>query len=333
MPRSGFNLQWLYSKRAAPRGPDEKVLDAIAAWGFDFVRLPTDYRLWSVDDDPDRPDERVLALIDDVLAACKQRGIHLSLNLHRAPGYVITGWESEPYNLWADEPAQDAFVATWERFARRYAVVAADDLSFDLVNEPPALGLRGFTRDAHEAVIRRTVAAIRAIAPHRPLVIDGLDGGNLAMPELADLGLTQSVRGYQPMRVSHFEAPWWPGHVGMPAPAYPCDYDGRWWDRDGLREFYQPWRDLEAQGVPVHVGEFGCYEKTPDDVAQGWFSDLFAVFSEFGWGFGLWEFEGPFGVVGHSRPGAVFEAKDGFLVDRRLLELMMSSRRSPGTQG
>jgi len=153
------------------------------------------------------------------------------------------------------------------------------------------------------------------------------------MPELADLGLTQSVRGYQPMRVSHFEAPWWPGHVGMPAPAYPCDYDGRWWDRDGLREFYQPWRDLEAQGVPVHVGEFGCYERTPDDVAQAWFSDLFAVFSEFGWGFGLWEFEGPFGVVGHSRPGALFEAKDGFLVDRRLLELMMSSRRSPGTRG
>jgi endoglucanase len=324
MPRSGFNLQWLYSKRAAPRGPDEKVLNAIAAWGFDFVRLPTDYRLWSVDDDPYRPDEMVLALIDDVLAACRQRDIHLSLNMHRAPGYVITGWETEPYNLWADAPAQDAFVAIWERFAQRYVGVPAEALSFDLVNEPPALGLRGFTRDAHEAVIRRTVAAIRAISPDRPLVIDGLDGGNLAMPELADLGLTQSVRGYQPMRVSHSEAPWWPGHVGMPAPAYPCDYDGRRWDRAGLRDFYQPWRDLETQGVPVHVGEFGCYEQTPDDVAQAWFTDLFGVFKEFGWGFGLWEFEGPFGIVGHERPGAVFEKKDGFLVDRRLLDLMMN---------
>ena len=326
MPRSGFNLQWLYSKRAAPRGPDEKVLDAIAAWGFDFVRLPTDYRLWSVDDDPYRPDESVLALVDSALAACRQRGIHLSLNVHRAPGYVITGWETEPYNLWADLPAQDAFVATWERFARRYVSVPGEALSFDLVNEPPALGLRGFTRDAHEAVIRRTVAAIRAISPNRPLVIDGLDGGNLAMPELADLGLTQSVRGYQPMRVSHYEAPWWPGHIGMPEPAYPCEYDGRWWDRDGLREFYQPWRDLEAMGVPVHVGEFGCYERTPDDVAQAWFTDLFGVFKEFGWGFGLWEFEGPFGIIGHGRPGAHFEARDGFMVDRRLLDLMLSAR-------
>jgi hypothetical protein len=326
MPRYGVNLQWLYSKPAQPRGPDERVLDALAAWGFDFVRLPTDYRLWSVEDDPYRPDEGVLALVDQVLAACRARGLHLSLNLHRAPGYIINGWETEPYNLWSDRPAQDAFVATWERFARRYAGVAAGELSFDLVNEPPALGQRGFTRAAHEAVIRRTVAAIRRLAPDRPLVIDGLNGGNLAMPELADLGLTQSVRGYQPMSVSHYQAPWWPGHAGLGPPAYPAEYDGRRWDRDGLREFYRPWRELEAMGVPVHVGEFGCYDRTPDEVARAWFADLFAVFAEFRWGYALWEFEGPFGLVGHSRPGAVFEQLDGFRVDRNLLDLLQSSR-------
>jgi endoglucanase len=326
MPRYGVNLQWIYSKQAAPRGPDERVLDALAAWGFDFVRLPTDYRLWSIDEDPYRPDERVLALIYQTLAACQARGLHLSLNLHRAPGYVITGWETEPYNLWSDAPAQDAFVAIWEGFAARYADLPTDDLSFDLVNEPPALGLRGFSRQAHEAVIRRTVAAIRAVTPSRPLVIDGLDGGNLAMPELADLGVTQSVRGYQPMSVSHYQASWWPGHVGLPRPTYPCRYDGLRWDRDGLRNFYRPWRSLEAMGVPVHVGEFGCYDKTPDDVARAWFADLFAVFAEFGWGYALWEFEGPFGLVGHARPGAVFEELDGFRVDRTLLDLMQSTR-------
>lgn len=327
MPRYGFNMQWLYSDHTAPTGPDEKVLDAMAAWGFDFVRLPTDYRLWSVDGDPYRPDETVLRLVDQVLAACRTRGLHLSLNLHRAPGYIITGWESEPYNLWADRPAQDAFVVTWERFAQRYADVPDDVLSFDLVNEPPALGLRGFTRQAHEAVIRRTVAAIRRIAPTRPLIIDGLDGGNLAMPELADLGLTQSVRGYQPMSVSHYRASWWPGHVGLAEPSFPGEYDGRRWDRDGLRDFYGPWRDLQKRGVAVHVGEFGCYDKTPDEVARAWFADLFAVFAEFGWGFALWEFEGPFGIVGHGRPGAAFEEVNGFRVDRNLLDLMRSARR------
>lgn len=326
MPHYGFNVQWLYTLDQPVQDTDERVLDAMVAWGFDFLRLPTDYRLWSVGGDPLTADEAMLERIDDVLRACRERGIHLSLSLHRAPGYIITGWESEPYNLWADTPAQDAFTATWERFATRYAGVPAGELSFDLVNEPPALGLRGFTRAAHEAVIRRVVGAIRAIDPARQLVLDGLDGGNLALPELADLGTVQSVRGYQPMRVSHYGAPWWPGHVGLDAPAYPCDHDGRWWDRQGLRDFYAPWRDLQAQGVPVHVGEMGCYVHTPDEVARAWFADLFAVFAEQRWGYALWEFEGDFGIVGHRRPGARFERLDGFDVDRNLLELMQVSR-------
>lgn len=326
MPYYGFNVQWLFDQQAGASRPDERVLDAMAAWGFDFLRLPMDYRLLGIDGDPYRPEERVLGLIDAALQACRDRGIHLSLTQHRAPGYIITGWETEPYDLWSDRPAQDAFVTIWERLARRYADVPADAISFDLVNEPPALGLRGFTREAHEAVVRRTVAAIRAISPDRPITADGLDGGNLAMPELADLGLTQSVRGYQPMTVSHYQASWWPGHVGMPVPTYPSSYDGRWWDRDALRTFYRPWRDLEAVGVPVHVGEFGCYEHTPDAVARAWFADLFAVFAESGWGYALWEFEGAFGIVGHHRPGAVFEQLDGFRVDRGLLDLMQSTR-------
>jgi aryl-phospho-beta-D-glucosidase BglC (GH1 family) len=330
MSHHGFNVQWMFGVHAGASGPDERVLDAVAAWGFNFIRLPADYRLWSVGGDPYRADESVLALVDKTLDACRQRGLHLSLNLHRAPGYIITGWETEPYNLWADRPARDAFVATWERFAERYREIPADALSFDLVNEPPALGLRGFTRDAHEAVIRHAVGAVRAISPDRPLVIDGLDGGNLAMPELADLGVTQSVRGYQPMSVSHYQASWWPEHRGLPAPSYPCDHDGRWWDEAGLRQFYAPWRELEAAGVPVHVGEFGCYEHTPDEVARAWFADLFDVFGQFGWGFALWEFEGPFGIVGHHRPGAVFERRDGFAVDRHLLDLMQQAQsRTP----
>ena len=127
------------------------------------------------------------------------------------------------------------------------------------------------------------------------------------------------------MSVSHFQASWWPGQVGLPEPTYPVTYDGRWWDRDGLREFYAPWRRLEAMGASVHVGEFGCYDKTPDDVARAWFADLFGVFAEFGWGFALWEFAGPFGIVGHGRPGAVFEERDGFRVDRNLLDMMQAS--------
>jgi endoglucanase len=329
MPRYGFNVQWMFSsdRQPVPEPVDERLLDVIAGWGFDFVRIPCDYRFLLVDaDDYDTPNEAALVTIDSYLAACRTRGLHLSLNLHRAPGYVITGWETERYNLWSDEIPQVGFATVWRRFAERYAGVPGDALSFDLVNEPPAIGQRGFTRDAHEAVIRRTVSAVRDVDANRPIVIDGLDGGNLAMPELADLGVTHSTRGYQPMLVSHYRAAWWPGSQGLPEPTYPCDYDGRFWDRESLRAYFAPWVEVAAQGVEVHVGEMGCYEYTPQDVALRWFSDLLSVFADNGWGYALWNFEGPFGIVGHHRPGASFEQLDGYLVDRQWLDVLLAHR-------
>lgn len=326
MAHYGFNLQWMFSSAGPAAQPDERVLDAIAGWGFDFIRLPCDYRFFTRAPQYPPAAEVTLDRLDAYLDACRVRGLHLSLNLHRAPGYVITGWDTEPHNLWADTVAQDAFAALWQTFAARYRGVTAGDLSFDLVNEPPAIGLRGFTREAHEAVIRRTVAAIRVVDPDRPIAIDGLDGGHLAMPELADLGVIHSGRGYQPMAVSHYQAAWWGGHQGLPEPVYPCEYGGRWWDRDSLRDFYTPWRELARSGVTVHIGEFGCYEHTPDEVARRWLTDLLAVFAEERWGYALWNFAGPFGVVGHHRAGAQFTERDGWHVDRNLLDLLLAHR-------
>ena len=329
MPRYGFNFQWMYSWQPGrePLLADEKALDFLAEHGFDFARIPTDYHFWTRDFDYSAIDETVLESFDRYLEACRPRGIHMSLNLHRAPGYCINGWDREKHNLWKEAVAEDAFVLNWEAFARRYKGVSSEELSFDLVNEPPSLGQRGFTREDHARVIRRTVAAIRAIDPDREIVIDGLAGGHLAMPELADLGVVHSGRGYQPMPISHFEASWWDGSVGLPAPVYPgTKWDGKVWDREVLREFYGPWREVEAKGVTLHMGEFGCYDHTPNDVALRWLGDLFAVWKEFGWGYAMWNFEGAFGIIGHQRPGARWEEIGGYRVDRDLLELMKESR-------
>lgn len=326
--RHGFNFQWmLVGDGGRPLPADERALDFLADHGFDFVRIPTDYRVWTHDFDYLHPDEAIFGSLDGYLAACRARGIHLSLNLHRAPGYCITRSDREKHDLWVDTEAQDGFVAVWQGFARRYLGVPGADLDFDLVNEPPAIGLGTFTRERHAALIRRTVAAIREIDPTRPITIDGLDGGNLAMPELTDLGLTHSTRGYQPYPVSHWGAEWWDGWKQGDAPRYPgVLYEGKHWDKDDLRVFYEPWRAVERTGTRVHVGEFGCYRNTPNADALRWFGDLFSLFREWGWGCALWQFEGPFGIVGHGRPGARFEERHGYLVDIDLLELMLAAR-------
>src|ERR1700742_2945225 len=62
--------------------------------------------------------------------------MHVSLNLHRAPGYCINAGFYEPFNLWTDQQAQDAFYFHWQLRAKRYKNVSSKKISFDLVNEP-----------------------------------------------------------------------------------------------------------------------------------------------------------------------------------------------------
>jgi len=171
------------------------------------------------------------------------------------------------------------------------------------------------------------VAAIRAIDPGREIVLDGIAGGNLAIPELADLGAVHSGRGYQPFGLTHYKAPWSKGAMDLPVPAWPgMEFRGKVWDGETLREFYAPWREVEEKGVRVHVGEFGCYRETPNDAALAWFADLLGLFREFRWGYSLWNFQGPFGIIEHGRPGAVYEGFKGYKVDRELLDLYLENR-------
>lgn len=100
MPYYGFNFQWMFSSSGAgpsgavPMPPDVKALDFLAKHGFNFIRIPTDYRFWTKDFDYFHLNERVFENLDAMLQASKARGIRLSLNVHRAPGYCInrTTW-------------------------------------------------------------------------------------------------------------------------------------------------------------------------------------------------------------------------------------------------
>ena len=331
----GFNFQWLCSWEPdqKPEPADEKALDFLAEFGFNFVLVPLDYRFWTRDFDYFHPDETVLTHIDQYLEACRSRAIHLSLNLHRAPGFCTNRNDLERHNLWRDKLAQDAFVFLWVKFACRYKDVASEWLSFDLINEPPNPGAYGMNRMNHARLIRRTVAAIRSIDPCRETTIDGLGGGYYAMPELADLGVTHSGRGYHPMPVSHPQASLWEGHKHAPEPQYPgLRWQGRFWDRAALKEIYRPWREVERKGARIHIGEFGCFNRTPNEIAIRWLTDLLCVYKDFGWGYALWNFKGPFGIIDHHRPGAKLESVSGYQVDRALLDLLLENRGSENVQ-
>jgi len=317
----------MVSKELGISEADCKALDFMQKLGFDFARFPLDYRLWTKGTDYFNPIESVFSRPYQYFKECEKRKIHFCLNLHRAPGYCINRNDLETHNLWLDPLAQNAFVFLWERYARLFKGIPGDLVSFDLLNEPPEIGQYGMNRENHAALIRRTAEAIWSIDPDRPLMIDGLAGGNIAMPELADLDVIMSTRGYQPMALTHLFADWCKETQGIKTASYPgTAWNGKNWNQATLREHYRPWLKLASQGVNIFIGEFGCYNRVANHQALRWFEDLLSLFAEWQWGYALWEFKGPFGIIEHGRPNTICTEIDGYMVDKALLELLLSHR-------
>ena len=196
----------------------EEDFRLIAKWGFNFVRLPMDYRIWIRNGDWEQFDETAFRDIDEAVAWGGRYGIHVCLNFHRAPGYTVSKSKPpEAHDLWSDVEAQRVCAKHWAVFARRYKGVPNTQLSFNLFNEP-----HGVTASNYVAVVQKIVLAIRTEDPKRLVICDGLEWGNKPVPELKALGVAQATRGYQPFQISHYRAPWISyGKEEHPLPAWP----------------------------------------------------------------------------------------------------------------
>jgi len=317
LPRwRGFNLLEMFTSKSERNFQEDDLL-WMADCGFDFARLPMCYSLWIEDGEIYNLKESMLENVDRAVELGRKHGVHVSLNFHRAPGYSVSREREEPFDLWKDREALDAFCFHWQLFAKRYQGIPSDQLSFDLVNEPGLV-----PRDEHERVIRAAVTAIRTVDPERLIIIDGLRWGREPCPELTDLGLAQSCRAYDPMAVSHYRASWVGGEK-FPEPVWPgLEFRGERWDRTRLVKHYEPWVRLARQGVGVHCGEGGAFNKTPHDVFLSWFRDVLAVLTTQGIGYALWNFRGSFGVLDSGRRDVDYENWHGHKLDRKLLSLL-----------
>jgi endoglucanase len=74
----------------------------------------------------------------------------------------------------------------------------------------------------------------------------------------------------------------------------------------------------------VHVGEWGCYNRTPHDVALAWMKDYLELWKEAGWGWALWNFRGDFGPLDSKRQDVQYEDWKGHKLDRKMLELIQA---------
>ncbi len=338
----GFNLLDFFSPNPAPssKPTTEDHVKWMRDWGFDFVRIPIAYPYYLTFDrnknitteEVYKINEEAVDRIASLVEMAHKYNMHVSLNLHRAPGYCINAGFYEPNNLWTDQEAQNAFYFHWAMWAKRFKNVSSKKISFDLLNEP---SMREDMNDQHSIrsavpgdiyrkVAKAAAEVIRKENPGHLVIADGNNVGNSVIPEIIDLHIAQSCRGYYPGAISHYKAPWANKDTAqLPEPKWPGQVGEKYLSRTMLEEYYKPWIEITKKGVGVHCGECGCWNKTPHDVFIAWFTDVISILSANNIGFAVWNFIGDFGVLDSKRTDVAYEDWHGHKLDRKFLELMM----------
>ncbi|NLG15649.1 MAG: glycoside hydrolase family 5 protein [Lentisphaerae bacterium] len=273
LPRwHGFNLLEKFYWSGTQRKYQEWDFAFMRDHGFNFARLPMDYRHWIIDGDPEKIDETVLLDIDEAVALGKKYGIHICLNFHRAPGYTVAK-PAEKMNLWKDPEARRICAMHWGVFAKRYKGIPSSELSFNLFNEPSS----SVSGETYAEVVEIMLKAIHAEDPNRLVICDGLSWGGRPCMELAKLGVAQATRGYQPMEISHYKASW-VNSEHYPYPTWPTPVAVGW--LTGAKKPDQPhemviaWNAKEKTKLRLKVGVVS------QDIELKWVADGKTVWSK-----------------------------------------------------
>jgi endoglucanase len=309
----GFNLleKFTLGQNAPFREDDFKW---IAELGFNFVRLPVDYRCYTEKTNWLKFREDMLKDIDQAIEFGDKYNIHVRLNLHRAPGFCINP-PAEATDLWTSEEALQAFIEHWAMFARRYQAIPTARLSFNLLNEPTRN-----TRANYLKVFSRTIEAIQKVDPKRLIIVDGNNVGSNPSPEfLKYANVIQSTRGYHPGTISHYKANWVQGSDKWHEPTWPLPGAE---PNQPLVDYLKPWLEIAAKGETVFVGEWGCFNRTPHPVALAWMRGWLEQWQKARFGWALWNFRGSFGILDSGRTDVKYEEWRGHKLDREMLNLL-----------
>lgn len=171
-------------------------IDSLASWGFNSVRLPMHYNLYTlaVEDEPIADQntwlQKGFALTDSLLAWCAANKLYLILDLHAAPGgqgndLAISDRDPSKPSLWESAANQQKTIALWKKLASRYANEPWIG-GYDIINEPNwgftnADDKRGTAEKFNEPLRKLMVditRAIREVDTNHLVIIEGNGFGN-----------------------------------------------------------------------------------------------------------------------------------------------------------
>jgi endoglucanase len=174
----------------------KRDIDSLRSWGFNSVRLPMHYNLFTlpVEKEPVTGQNTWLTkgfeMVDSLLAWCAANKIYLILDLHAAPGgqgndLNISDRDPSLPSLWDSEANRNKTIALWKKLAERYANrqwIAA----YDILNEPnygfediaDRNGLKETKNEPLKKLLVDITKAIREVDRNHIIVIEGNGWGN-----------------------------------------------------------------------------------------------------------------------------------------------------------
>ena len=236
----------------------EADIDSLHAWGFNSVRVPLHYNLFTlpIEEEPIPGEQTWLELgfdlTDSVVAWCKERSMYVVLDLHAAPGgqgydAAISDYDSSKPSLWESAANRNKMASLWKRIAAHYA----DEpwvAGYDVLNEPN-WDLPGGT--ALRALYEQCTDSIREVDSQHLLFFEG----NWFANDFT--GLT----------------PPWDGNMAYSPHKY-------WSNNDvATLDFALALRD--AHQVPLYLGEAG-------ENSNVWFRDAVRLLEDLGIGWAWW---------------------------------------------
>jgi hypothetical protein len=171
-------------------------------WNINVIRIPIgdDLKMDGLEGaDYDAMMANLYTTLDARLPLLAERGIKLVFCLYSPPGGFYTREAPSHYAIFSRADLQAHFIRTWQAIATRYGsnpTVAA----FDLANEPALRKslLSSGVKDWSGLVVD-TVAAIRAIAPTKPIIIRTIYGDPTKLsrlPIIDDANIQYSYNSY-----------------------------------------------------------------------------------------------------------------------------------------
>ncbi len=268
---------------------DEATFEAIAAAGFDHVRIPIRFNAHAAAAAPYAIDEAFLRRVDWAVDQVERRGMAAIIDFH----HYMELMESP-------EAHADRFVGLWKQIAEHYRG-RPPQVYYELLNEPNGK----LTADKWNALLLRALREVRAVDPGRKVIVDSYFWAaakelaqTLALPA-GDANLIGSFHMYQPIVFTHQGASWMPPEfqtVGVvfpgppaaplsPAPkAQSVEWVASWFNRYNTldaahnpsgpttlaEEFEYVHQFTEKTKVPVYLGEFGAIDKADTASRVAW---------------------------------------------------------------